>query len=48
MKAFQDSATHFGGCEVCQADEPCEVGAPIHQRFARLQDAYTARQKQQR
>ena len=48
MRAFQDSTTHLGGCAACQADEPCEVGTPIHERFARLQDAYTARQKQQR
>ncbi|MGV9758579.1 hypothetical protein ACWDUC_22495 [Streptomyces tricolor] len=48
MKAFEDSTTHLGGCAACQAGEPCEVGAPIHERFARLQDAYNNRPKQQR
>ncbi|WP_329028256.1 hypothetical protein [Streptomyces sp. NBC_00690] len=44
MKAFQDSTTHLGGCPACQDGRPCTVGAPIHERFARLQDAYEARQ----
>ncbi|MEU8764755.1 hypothetical protein [Streptomyces sp. NPDC048659] len=46
MKSFEDSSSHLGGCAACQAEEPCEVGAPIHERFVRLQDAYHARQKQ--
>ncbi|MFI1839501.1 hypothetical protein [Streptomyces olivaceoviridis] len=49
MRAFQDSTEHVNGCGACQTGEDCRVGAPIHERFARLQDAYTARQsKQQR
>ncbi|MER5570510.1 hypothetical protein ABT083_30625 [Streptomyces goshikiensis] len=48
MKAFEDSTTHLGACAACQADELCEAGTPIHERFAKLQDAYNARQKQQR
>ncbi|MGA4867257.1 hypothetical protein ACPB9J_31980 [Streptomyces lavendulocolor] len=45
MKAFEDSTTHLGVCAACQAEKPCEVGTPIHERFGRLQDAYLARQK---
>ncbi|MEU6595151.1 hypothetical protein ABZ923_39145 [Streptomyces sp. NPDC046881] len=48
MKAFEDSTTHTTDCPACQGKTPCTEGAPIHERFARLQDAYTARQKQQR
>ncbi|MFI5945564.1 hypothetical protein ACIBCB_35705 [Streptomyces uncialis] len=48
MKAFEDSTAHLGDCAACQADQPCETGAPIHERFARLQDAYNTRQSQQR
>ncbi|MFD6113847.1 hypothetical protein ACFWG0_27585 [Streptomyces yangpuensis] len=48
MKAFEDSTTHLGGCAACQAEVPCEVGAPIHERFVKLQDAYQARQSAQR
>ncbi|GAA3381191.1 hypothetical protein GCM10020367_71500 [Streptomyces sannanensis] len=49
MKAFQDSTNHTNDCAACQAGQDCPEGAPIHQRFARLQDAYRARQsKQQR
>ncbi|MEU6601970.1 MULTISPECIES: hypothetical protein [Streptomyces] len=49
MRAFQDSTEHTNGCLACQEGRDCRVGAPIHERFARLQDAYTARQsKQQR
>ncbi|MFD5101791.1 hypothetical protein [Streptomyces albidochromogenes] len=47
MKAFEDSTTHVGGCAACQADEPCEAGAPIHERFAKLQDTYNSRPKKQ-
>ncbi|MFA0845497.1 MULTISPECIES: hypothetical protein [Streptomyces] len=48
MKAFEDSAKHTADCPACQGETPCAEGVPIHDRFARLQDAYTARQKQQR
>ncbi|RSN59617.1 hypothetical protein DMH12_10190 [Streptomyces sp. WAC 04229] len=46
MKAFEDSAKHTAACPACQVETPCADGVPIHERFARLQDAYTARQKQ--
>ncbi|MBL3668383.1 hypothetical protein JL475_20785 [Streptomyces sp. M2CJ-2] len=48
MKALEDSTKHTAACPVCQGETPCAEGVPIHERFARLQDAYTARQKQQR
>jgi hypothetical protein len=49
MKAFTASTEHTNDCEACQARQDCLVGAPIHERFHRLQDAYRARQsKQQR
>jgi predicted aldo/keto reductase-like oxidoreductase len=49
MKAYSASTEHSSDCAACQAGQECPVGAPIHERFARLQDAYTTRQpKQQR
>ncbi|MFB8272962.1 hypothetical protein ACFC96_41140 [Streptomyces sp. NPDC055955] len=49
MKAFSDSTAHTANCLACQGETPCVDGAPIQERFARLQDAYRARQsKQQR
>ncbi|MET9175861.1 hypothetical protein ABZX64_33210 [Streptomyces misionensis] len=48
MKAFEASETHTVNCPACQGETPCAEGVPLHERFARLQDAYIARQKQQR
>lgn len=48
MRAFKESTEHTKGCAACQADRDCPVGAPIHERFARLQDAYRARQSKKR
>ncbi|MEU3620103.1 hypothetical protein ABZ725_48670 [Streptomyces sp. NPDC006872] len=48
MKAFEDSTEHTSNCVACQDGQECVAGAPVHERFARLQDAYQARQKQQR
>ncbi|MFF5475401.1 hypothetical protein [Streptomyces achromogenes] len=49
MKAFEDSVKHTADCLDCQSGVPCAEGAPVHGRFARLQDAYNDRQsKQQR
>ncbi|MEU9706694.1 hypothetical protein [Streptomyces sp. NPDC047981] len=48
MKAFEDSTTHRSACAACQAEEPCEAGAPIDERFAKLQDAYNNRSTKQR
>ncbi|MFG2629967.1 hypothetical protein [Streptomyces sp. NPDC048473] len=44
MKAFEDSTKHTAACPACQGETPCAEGAPIHERFAELQDAYHARQ----
>ncbi len=48
MQAFQDSEQHTSGCTACQSGQECTAGAPLHERFARLQDAYMRRQSQQR
>ncbi|WP_424893293.1 hypothetical protein [Streptomyces sp. XH2] len=48
MKAFETSSEHTADCLACQADDECAVGAPLYERFARLQDAYRQRQAQQR
>lgn len=48
MKAFEDSTEHTTTCAACQAGQPCVQGEPIHEKFARLQDAYLRRQSQQR
>ncbi|MFB7852913.1 hypothetical protein ACFC34_38675 [Streptomyces sp. NPDC056053] len=48
MKAFNDSTEHTTGCPACQAGQPCVEGTPAHERFARLQDAYIARQRHNR
>jgi predicted aldo/keto reductase-like oxidoreductase len=49
MRAFEDSTHHTNNCAACHAGQDCPEGAPIHQRFHRLQDVYRARQsKQQR
>jgi predicted aldo/keto reductase-like oxidoreductase len=48
MQAFEDSTKHTADCPACQGETPCAKGVPIHERFARLQDTYIARQKQQR
>ncbi|MFI1293367.1 hypothetical protein ACH4VM_33820 [Streptomyces sp. NPDC020792] len=49
MQAFRDATEHTAGCAACQAGQDCPGGAPIHERFARLQDAYRESQsKQQR
>ncbi|MGB8941481.1 MAG: hypothetical protein WCD21_14795 [Streptomyces sp.] len=48
MRAFKESARHTDGCAACQASQDCPEGAPLHERFARLQDAYNARQSNQK
>ncbi|MFF8717509.1 hypothetical protein ACF07T_39855 [Streptomyces sp. NPDC015184] len=48
MKAFSDSVEHTTSCPACQAGQPCADGAPVHGRFAQLQDAYIARQRHRR
>ncbi|MFD5898619.1 hypothetical protein [Streptomyces sp. NPDC060366] len=48
MKAFKASGEHTRGCADCQDGRECRAGAPIHERFVRLQDAYQARQSKQR
>ncbi|MFI9311373.1 hypothetical protein [Streptomyces triculaminicus] len=47
MKSFQDSTAHTADCPACQIGQDCSDGAPVHERFARLQQAYRQRQAQQ-
>ncbi|MEE1943064.1 hypothetical protein V1L54_27280 [Streptomyces sp. TRM 70361] len=44
MAAFEASTGHTADCAACQADQPCQTGQPLHERLARLQDAYSERQ----
>lgn len=48
MAAFEASTKHTADCTTCQARQPCQTGAPLHERFARLQDAYRRRQSRRR
>ncbi len=48
MKAFRASNAHTDGCAACQNGQSCRTGAPLHERFARLQDAYVTRQRNRR
>ncbi|WP_329212494.1 hypothetical protein [Streptomyces sp. NBC_01708] len=45
MTAAQTWAAHRRGCTTCQHDTPCKVGAPLYERFSRLQDAYMNRRR---
>ncbi|GAA4694467.1 hypothetical protein [Streptomyces youssoufiensis] len=47
MKAVEDSTKHTVDCPACQGETPCTEGTSIHERFARLQDAYHNRLKRQ-
>lgn len=40
MTAYKDSTQHTAGCQACRNGRDCPAGARIHERFARLQDAY--------
>ncbi|MFE7758327.1 hypothetical protein [Streptomyces sp. NPDC057429] len=40
MAASDTWRAHRKGCEPCQTKQPCETGAPLLERLARLQDAY--------
>ncbi|MFD7972998.1 hypothetical protein [Streptomyces clavifer] len=43
MAAADTWRTHRAGCTTCQHSTPCKAGAPLNERFARLQDAYLNR-----
>ncbi|MET8746180.1 hypothetical protein [Streptomyces sp. NPDC004728] len=45
LAAANTWAAHRTGCTTCQHDTPCETGAPLLERFARLQDAYLTRRR---
>ncbi|MFJ8769889.1 hypothetical protein [Streptomyces clavifer] len=40
MAASDTWRAHRKGCEPCQTKQRCETGAPLLERFVRLQDAY--------
>ncbi|GAA2955330.1 MULTISPECIES: hypothetical protein [Streptomyces] len=43
MDATTTWRTHRAGCTTCQHTTPCKTGAPLNERFTRLQDAYLNR-----
>ncbi|WP_432105885.1 hypothetical protein [Streptomyces sp. bgisy091] len=43
MDAANTWRAHRAGCTTCQHGAPCKAGAPLTERFARLQDAYLNR-----
>ncbi|MEV6131963.1 hypothetical protein AB0M05_35120 [Streptomyces violaceusniger] len=48
MKAAAASRTHSETCEGCSPDARCDTGQRLYESFARLQDAYLAKQKERR
>ncbi|MFE7948249.1 hypothetical protein [Streptomyces sp. NPDC057426] len=47
MNAFDESKGHTRTCEACQNEQACPDGTPIHERFARLQEAWNKHLTQQ-
>ncbi|MGY4920656.1 hypothetical protein ACWD9K_36840 [Streptomyces sp. 900116325] len=45
MRATDTWRAHRTGCTTCQHGTPCEAGAPLAQRFERLQDAHLTRRR---
>lgn len=45
MRAADTWAAHRGDCNTCWHGTPCKAGAPLAERFARLQDAYLNRHR---
>ncbi|MEU8837471.1 hypothetical protein, partial [Streptomyces sp900116325] len=45
MRTTDTWRAHRTGCTTCQHGTPCEAGAPLAQRFERLQDAYLNRRR---
>ncbi|MER5556343.1 hypothetical protein ABT001_32600 [Streptomyces sp. NPDC002793] len=45
MAAANTWDAHRAGCTTCQHTTPCKTGAPLFERFARLQDAYLNRHR---
>ncbi|MFJ5779913.1 hypothetical protein [Streptomyces sp. NPDC093094] len=48
MAAYSAYRKHKAACPACTAGQTCSAGAPLYERFVRLQDAYTARLREQR
>ncbi|MEU9061719.1 hypothetical protein AB0D13_23370 [Streptomyces sp. NPDC048430] len=45
MDAAATWRAHQANCTACQSSPRCEAGAPLFERFARLQDAYLTRRR---
>ncbi|MEU2681308.1 hypothetical protein ABZ638_30975 [Streptomyces sp. NPDC007107] len=45
MAAAAAWRAHREACTTCQRGTPCRIGAPLAERFARLQDAYLNRRR---
>ncbi|MFJ5922295.1 hypothetical protein ACIQF6_06730 [Kitasatospora sp. NPDC092948] len=43
MAAFEAATRHVGNCPACRDNLPCKAGDPLHARFLRLQQVWTAR-----
>ncbi|MFD5065153.1 hypothetical protein [Streptomyces sp. NPDC058394] len=43
MRAAATWRTHLDNCRPCQDSQYCPAGAPLFERFSRLQDAYNQR-----
>ncbi|MFH8500681.1 hypothetical protein [Streptomyces coeruleorubidus] len=48
MKARAANRAHGETCTRCSPDARCDRGQRLYESFARLQDAYLAKQKQKR
>ncbi|MFG3179820.1 hypothetical protein ACGFZC_32820 [[Kitasatospora] papulosa] len=45
MRATDTWTAHWADCTTCQHSTPCAAGAPLFERFTRLQDAYLNRSR---
>ncbi|MDX3433889.1 hypothetical protein PV664_33950 [Streptomyces sp. ME01-18a] len=45
MDAAATWRAHREACTTCQHGTPCKAGAPLFERFTRLQDAYLNRRR---
>ncbi|MFB7598381.1 hypothetical protein [Streptomyces sp. NPDC056160] len=48
MAAHRANQAHSDACTTCTAATRCPDGQRVYERFARLQDAYLKRQRDQR
>ncbi|MFI8966952.1 hypothetical protein ACIGO8_33130 [Streptomyces sp. NPDC053493] len=48
MKAASSSRAHGKTCTTCSPNARCDTGQRLYESFARLQDAYLAKQRERR